>query len=77
MLPVGAMVDFDVRENLATRTHEQFSNWTPVDYSGREYEIAREIVTSSTNDEFDAEVLAYFNAEWRDRDAPLPPVDRI
>ena len=77
MLPDGSMVDFDVRENRATRTHERFSNWTPVDYSGREYEIAREIVTCSSTAAFDAEVLAHFNAQWRDRDAPLPPVDRI
>ena len=76
MLPNGSMVDFDVRENRATRNHERFSNWTPVEYSGREYEIAREIVTSSSTDAFDAEVLAHFNVEWRNRDAPLPPVDR-
>ena len=77
VLPAGQFVDFDVRDNRATRTHERFTNWTPVEYSGREYEIAREIVTASDTRDFDSKVLEYFNTEWRDRDAPLPPVDRI
>ncbi len=77
MLPEGQLVEFDVRENRADRVHERFTNWTQVDYSDREYDIARLVLGSESIADFDAEVLEYFNREWRDRDAPLPPVDHI
>ncbi|MEM7312141.1 MAG: hypothetical protein AAF497_03220 [Planctomycetota bacterium] len=77
VLPDGQLIDFDVSDDRQTRKHERFTNWTPVEYAGREYDIAREIATAADTSAFDSKVLEHFNAEWRDRDAPLPPVDRI
>ena len=77
VLADGQFIDFDVRDDRQTRRHEEFTNWTPVEHSGREYEMAREIVTAADTRDFDCKVLEYFNTEWRDRDKPLPPVDRI
>lgn len=74
VLPDGTVVNADYREHRETRQALHFVEWEVQDYSDRELELCREIVSRPDTSEFDAKVHHYFQEHLAATDRPLPPL---
>ena len=66
-------VYLDYREHHQTRQAIGFTRWEVADYRDRDIELARQILRTE-DEEFDADVLSYYEREIAPRDEPLPPL---
>jgi hypothetical protein len=73
LLPDGSIVSADYRLDRETRQAASFNGWTFENYSDREIELCREILSQSDTSEFDADVRRCFEMNLAARDRPLPP----
>ncbi len=73
MLPDGVLVNVDFKEDRKTREIVSINEWLPVDGSRRQVELARQIVKAQDTTQFDRRVERYFDENWREKDASLPP----
>jgi hypothetical protein len=74
VLPNGTVVAADYREDHETRQAARFVDWEVQDYSDRELELCREIVSTDDTSPFDEDVRRYFDETLAAEDLPLPPL---
>ena len=72
MLPDGRIANTDAREAPETRQSTHFASFDIIESYNHKTALATSIIRGE-RPEFDADVAAHYEQNWRDRDRPLPP----